>query len=568
MIQTLGKATGQVIQLPDAPHFMGCWGAGALPDSSRPGQPSQPLDQMAISAASGVTDRTQADAWVRIEGDRLILGRDAFGRVPLYWTLVDDLIWFGSRLQDLLPLQAPAVHLPALYGYSCFSYVPNPLTPVVGIFAVPAGTEQIWQTPDAPPQSVKLQEWRATTEAVTEEGRAVAELQGLLKAAIERQTCDLTDEPVGLLLSGGLDSAVVAALLVQAGVDVRAYTLDFGDGIDPEWVYADRVAQHLHIPLTKVDASPRQVKAALIPTVKALDMPFGDGVTVPLYLLCQAARQETTVIFNGEGGDQLFAGWTNKPLIAAGLYQGHQPGAQDFTDDFTQHYLRTFHHLWGYEAQIYQPQVYAQIQELEPADWIASALDPAFTPSLLQRLRRATLMLKGAQNIHPRATALGWASGLRVRSPFCDPELAAWTFGLADPLTLQASCEKYILKRAVEDWLPADIVWREKRGMGVPLTWRCFNHWWHDLGDWLNPDRLRREALFHPNLAAQIVAGELGANRQGRRIGEALWLLIMWEQWRLQVLGEPPGKQSWDHPFWLPRPLWSYKRHLQRQWQD
>jgi asparagine synthase (glutamine-hydrolysing) len=564
-MQTLDKATGQVIQLPDSPHFVGCWGASsaALPNLLK----GQPLDCIAIAAAYGVvTDVALADAWVRIEGGRLILGRDPFGRVPLYWTQVDEWIWFSSRLQDLLPFKDRSVHLPALYGYSCFSYVPTPLTPAEGIFAVPAGTEQVWQTASAPPQSVQLQPWRAATKAVTEEGRAVAELQTLLKAAIERQTRDLPDEPVGLLLSGGLDSAVVAALLVQAGVQVRAYTLDFGDVENPEWGYADRVAQHLHIPLTKVDASPRRVKQALLPTVKALDMPYGDGVTVPLYLLCQAARQDAAVIFNGEGGDQLFAGWTNKPLIAAGLYQSHQP-VQDLTgDDFMQQYLRTFHHLWGYEAQIFQPPIGAQVQHLSAANWVQAALDPVFTNSLLQRLRRASLMLKGAQNIHPRATALGWASGLQVRSPFCDSELAAWTFGLADTLTLQASCEKYILKRAVEDWLPADIVWREKRGMGVPLTSRCFNHWWHDLGDWLNPDRLRQGSIFRPDVAAQIVSGELGL--QGRRTGEALWLLMMWEQWRSQVLGDPPGPPSWDHPFWLPRPLWSYKRYLQRQWQD
>jgi asparagine synthase (glutamine-hydrolysing) len=574
MMQTLNKATGRIFQRSDSPHFMGCWGdALAAPSGLPVGWPdSKPLDQIGIAAAYGFTDLAQADAWVRIDAQgtagapRLILGRDALGRVPLYWTQVDGLIWFSSRLQDLLPLKAQTINLPALYGYSCFSYVPSPLTPVEGIFAVPAGTEQVWQTADTPPQSHQRQEWQQSTKTIADEGLAVAELQGLLKAAIDRQISDLSNEPVGLLLSGGLDSAVVAALLVQAGVKVRAYTLDFGDVENPEWGYADRVAQHLHIPLVKVDASPLRVKAALMPTVKALDMPYGDGVTVPLYLLCQAARQDVTVIFNGEGGDQLFAGWTNKPLIAAGLYQGHQPVQDSNSDDFTQQYLRTFHHLWGYEAQIFQPPIGAQVQQLAAADWVQSALDPAFTSSLLQRLRRATLMLKGAQNIHPRATALGWASGLRVRSPFCDPELAAWSFGLADTLTLQASCEKYILKRAVADWLPADIVWREKRGMGVPLTKRCFNDWWSDWGGWLNPDRLRREAIFRPDLAAQIVSGDLGL--QGRRMGEALWLLLMWEQWRGQVLGDPPGPPSWDHPFWLPQPIWRYKRYLQRQWQD
>ena len=567
---------GHFWQLADAPHFIGYWGAAdGLTEPTRSRLTYLVADaklftQIAISAAQGLTDRDHADAWVQVSSDRLVLGRDAFGRVPLYWTQIDQVIWFTSRLQALLPLSSRSVHLPAVYGYSCFSYVPTPLTPVAGIFTVPAGTEQIWSAIEQldQPQAQRLKEWREAETLITRETQAIAELQTQLQAAIAAQISDLSTEPVGVLLSGGLDSAVVAALLVQAGVSVRAYTLDFGDVENPEWPYAAQVAQYLNIPLVKVDASAQQVQAALIPTVKALDLPFGDGVTVPLYLLCQAASAEVQVIFNGEGGDQLFAGWTNKPLIAAGLYQAHQPppltGLSDCRlDDFTHHYLRTFHRLWGYETQVFQPAIATQIQSIYPADWLQEALDPAFTHSLLQRLRRATLMLKGAQNIHPRATALGWAHGLKVRSPFCDHALAEWTFQLAGTLALQGSCEKYILKRAVETWLPPDIVWRSKRGMGVPLTARCFNEWWHLLGDWLNPDRLRRENLWQPDLAAQIVSGQLGAHIQGRRIGETLWLLIMWEMWRSHILAEPAGKFTWDHPFWIPRRIWSYSR----QWQ-
>ncbi len=99
-----------------------------------------------------------------------------------------------------------------------------------------------------------------------------------LKIAYPHQSL-LDDAPVGILLSGGLDSAIVAALLVQAGVSVRAYSLDFGDVDDCELPYAEQVAQHLHIPLVKVDASPRRVRSALIPTVQALDLSFGDGVS-------------------------------------------------------------------------------------------------------------------------------------------------------------------------------------------------------------------------------------------------------------------------------------------------
>ncbi|MFN6513449.1 MAG: asparagine synthetase B family protein [Nostoc sp. CreGUA01] len=528
---------------------------------------NSPLLQNQIAGVSASGIFSSPDAWVNLEENNcLILGREPFGKMPLYWTVQGEVIWFATQLQLLLPiLQQPEVSIPGLYGYSCFSYVPTPLTPVTGVFAVAAGTELICQSNCElgilqTPKSQNINSWREVPEQLTDEATAIRELQILLKNSIEQQIADLKDEPVGVFLSGGLDSSVVAALLVQAGVKVRAYTLDFGNAGIPEYPYAEQVAQFLKIPLVKVPAEPNYIKNALIPTVQALDLPFGDGVCVPLYLLSQRASQETQVIFNGEGGDQLFAGWTNKPLIAAGVYQSENPAGEE---TFIQQYLRTFHRLWGYESQVYQPEISAQIENLQPEDWLLATLDATECPSLLHRLRRASLMLKGAQNIHPRATALGLAHGLWVRSPFCNLDLAQWTFRLSGELCLQGACEKYILKRAVENWLPPEIVWRQKRGMGVPLTSWCLNDFWHQIGVWLNPEILAANNHFNPHIAAQIVGGKLGGSIQGRRVGEILWLLIMWQLWRSHFLNENLSKQSWNHPFWLPRWLW---RNYQR-WQ-
>ena len=515
-------------------------------------------------SADGLVD--SADAWVKIDPlNHLILGREAFGRVPLYWTQTEEVIWFASQLKLLLPIiKNPEVSIAGLYGYSCFSYIPTPLTPVNQIFAIPASTQLTWQTSNeleiSEPQEERLLEWRESTNLITDEAAAISQLQTLLKNAIQRQIADLNSEPVGVLLSGGLDSSIVAALLVQAGVNVRAYTLDFGDVGIPEFPYAEQVAQFLNIPLVKVATTPSLIRKSIIPTAQALDLPFGDGVTVPLFLLAQAASQEQ-VIFNGEGGDQLFAGWTNKPLIAAGVYNTVNPRGKE---TFSAQYLRTFHRLYGYEAEIFQPEVYEQVQQINPEDWLQAALDPSFSTSMLHRLRRATLMLKGAQNIHPRATNIGFAHKLKVRSPFCDLPLAEWTFQLSGKLCLQGTCEKYILKRAVENLLPPEIVWREKRGMEVPLTYWCLNQMWGFIGTWLNPGKLRSEKIWQPHLAAHIVAGEIGGTIKNRRLGEMLWLIIMWEVWRTTVLGEESNNYTLDHPFWLPRQLWS----LSRKWKN
>jgi asparagine synthase (glutamine-hydrolysing) len=224
----------------------------------------------------------------------------------------------------------------------------------------------------------------------------------------------------------------------------------------------------------------------------------------------------------------------------------------------TDRYIRTFHRLWGYEAQVFQPGVSARIKDLHPQDWLTDALDETYARAAIHRLRRASLLLKGAQNIQPRATNLAFAHGLQVRSIFCDRELAAWTFQVSGSLYLQGACEKYILKRAVADWLPAEIVWRQKRGMGVPLTSWCLNEWWGDLGQWLNPGILAAEGCWRSDLASRVALGELGF--QGRRIGEILWLLIVWQLWQEHVLGRSIGSRSWHHPFWLPYQVWQKMR--------
>ncbi|MBF2067093.1 MAG: asparagine synthase [Calothrix sp. C42_A2020_038] len=497
------------------------------------------------------------DAWVRIDNGNLVLGREPFGRVPLYWMQQEQVIWFASHLQLLLPfIEAPKVNIAAVYGYTCFSYVPTPLTPVSKIHAVPAGTQISWNIHNHLQQKPIL-EWRQAPELIDDEAHCIKELQTLLKQAIHRQISDLNNEPVGICLSGGLDSSIIAALLVQAGVKVKAYTLDFGNIGIAEYPYAEMVANYLSIPLVKVDASPSRVQKALIPTIKALDLPFGDGVTVPLYLLAQTASQETDVLFNGENGDQLFAGWTNKPLIAATLYQIEHPEGEE---RFVRQYLRTFHRLWGYEESVYQTGIKHLINSSDIENYLQEALDLQYTGELMHHLRRASLMLKGAQNIQPRATNIALSHMLKVRSPFCDLALTEWTFRLSGKLILQGSCEKYILKRAVEEWLPKEIVWRTKRGMGVPLTYWCLHKFWYKLGDWLNPSILRSEGIFQPDIAAKIVSGELSAAITGRRVGEILWLLVMWELWRVHVFGETPSYKDWNHPFVLPRQFWRYYR--------
>jgi asparagine synthase (glutamine-hydrolysing) len=114
------------------------------------------------------------------------------------------------------------------------------------------------------------------------------------------------------------------------------------------------------------------------------------------------------------------------------------------------------------------------------------------------------------------------------------------------------------LKRAVENWLPPDIVWREKRGMGVPLTNWCLGPLWRAVGEYLTPSVLEDEGIFQPDIAPRVALGQLSGHVQGRRIGEILWLLLMWQSWRRAVLKEevnPP----FHNLFWMPPQWWQWR---------
>jgi asparagine synthase (glutamine-hydrolysing) len=407
-----------------------------------------------------------------------------------------------------LPGAPRAVDPAALHGYLCFSHPPEPRTLFAGVQRVP--------TP-AP--------WREAPAPADEDG-AAGHLRALLAASAERMRG--AERDVGVYLSGGLDSSLVAALLARAGARVHLFSLDFGPPWDVELEHAAAVAAHLGRPLHRVPARARDVARALEPTAAALHQPFGDPVTVPLYLLGRAARDHVGLVFNGEGGDQLFGGWATKPMLAAEAYGGAGYSRESA-------YLATYHRFHGAEERLLTPAARAAIGSVDAGAWLRPALDAPGLPTLLHRLRAANIRLKGAQNIAPRMTQLAAAHGLTARAPFMDRALAEWTFTLPADFFLRGASEKHLLKRAAEGLLPDALIHRPKRGMGVPAT-----EW---LRGWLGPlrreaarrlssRRLRRDGWFHPDYVRALRRGDddPGETRR-RRGGEKLWALLMLHVW-------------------------------------
>jgi asparagine synthase (glutamine-hydrolysing) len=453
---------------------------------------------------------------------RVEVGVDPFGLRGAYLSECAD----GTRCGSLPQLVRSAggtggeLDAQAIHGYLCFSYVPHPLTAFKDVRALGAGARWTYQAGNS--ETTSNRDWRERAAGLRElDGLPV--LERLLLQSVQRSLGD--EKEAAVFLSGGLDSSLIAALLGSLGVRVHLLTLDFGEPYNVEVEFAEEVAAHLKLPLRRVPAGPREVRSALGPTASALAQPFGDGVTVPLYLLGKAAAEMCGLIFNGEGGDQLFGGWANKPVLASELY-GDTGNAREAT------YLATYHRFLGETDELYSPRAKALVGRQDEGKWIRVGLNPTGFQSLLHRLRAANLHLKGAQNIAPRCVQLAAAHGLRAATPFFDPALTDWTFTLSPELLLAGSTEKHLLKLVASRYLPARIVWREKRGMGVPLT------------DWLegplrglvrgrlSPLRLKRDGWFDPGFVQRLSARrEPRGDLRRRRTGEKLWALLMLHAW-------------------------------------
>ena len=477
----------------------------------------------------GTDEDAGCSATIAPDGGALTLACDPFGLHGVFYTQTGGTFWAASdpRLLQNLPGAPSGLSPAALHGYLCLSHVPTPLTMTAGVSALPAGHRLTVTAGHV--QEVCGPVWREREPSPLDDEAIAGELRGLLRAAVARRLGSARD--VAVFLSGGLDSSLIAALLAEAGARVHLFTLDFGPPFDTELSHARQVAAHLRRPLHVVPARPAQIRGALEASGAALSQPFGDGVVVPLYLLGQAARAHgLDTIFNGEGGDQLFGGWANKPMIAAELYR---PAGGDLEAEREATYLATYHRFWGLTDQLYTPQTRAAVAGEDAGAWVRPALTADGFPSLLHRLRAANLRLKGAQNIAPRAVQLGAAHGLRVQMPFFDRALTDWTFGPPPEWFLRGACEKHGLKRAAEAFLPAEIVRREKRGMGVPTTEWCLGPLRREVGRWLSPRRLKRDGLFDPEAVARLRRGEDHAGEfRRRRVGEKLWTLLMYHVWR------------------------------------
>ena len=497
---------------------------------------------------------------------RLLIARDRFGEKPLYWGVFDNTLLFASEPKVLLahPAVRPALNLNALRQYLSFDYVPVPLSIYEGINKLPAAhrltleggrlnVERYWQL------SYK------TAEPVPSENEAAERLRELMADAVRMRL--VSDVPLGVLLSGGVDSSTVAALAVRASSEaVKTFSISFAESSFDESAYARGVAKFLGTDHHEERLS-ANLAANLVSEIGAwMDEPFSDPSLVPTYLLSRFTRKHVTVALGGDGGDELFAGypmyaghrWAEvykrfPTVLRRGLFEPVVKLLPVKTKNLSFDYkaLRfvtgakydpvTRHHVWfgsftpEEQQQLLTPEALAASDGEIYADAraIAGECDSA---DLVTQMQSVDTRLYLAEDILTKVDRASMAVSLEVRAPFLDPRVAEFAASLPCNYKLRGVKTKYILKKAVHDLLPAFVTRRGKKGFGVPVAEWLKVKLRPLARDLLSPERVRRAGVFDPDFVARLQDEHERGVANHRKL---LWTLLMFELWHESFVETP-----------------------------
>jgi asparagine synthase (glutamine-hydrolysing) len=477
------------------------------------------------TAALGKLDGPWAIA-ARID-DRIVLARDALGEKPMYYgDPRDGRALFASEVKAFYadPGFAATPDPAALIALLVFSFIPGARSMFVGVHELEPGRfVELDAVGNAGPSRAHWELHEHIEER--DETEFAREIERLCDAAVERRLP--ADGRVCATLSGGVDSSAVVALLARRGLRPICFSAAFGDGQPNELGYARLVAEHCKVEHRILDVEPEGFLDILPRVIWNLDDPLCDCITVPNYLLAQAAAKEASVVFNGEGGDPLFGGPKNKFLILGEWYRAY--GGYDRASA----YLSSFHKFFDHLGELCTP-------ELLISSGGAAALEDYVRPFLdegmgnfLNRLMHLNVKLKGGQNILVKVDKMLSANGVEPASPLFDRKLAEFSFAIPPVLKRRGDVEKYIFKKSIEHLLPHPVVYRKKAGMGVPL-----NHWFRReplrgyTREVLLSPQARARGWFDMKFVERLIAGKIPPTMVGRdRSGELLWMLLAIELW-------------------------------------
>ena len=485
---------------------------------------------------------------------RLFGSRDRFGKKPLYWFKEGETFAFASELPALLQHpNCPRNLSPlSLKKYFAYCYIPAPRSIYERVWKLPGGHSFTFDL-----ASRELKTWRWWEFVIENPAPHVRgainlrhdilceEIRATLERAVQRRL--MSDVPLGVFLSGGIDSSAIAALAakhVPAG-QLNTFSIGFNEASFDESGYAQFVAAQLGT-RHRNETLDLDKSVALLPEIVAkLDEPLGDGSLLPTYLLSRFTRQHVTVALGGDGGDELFAGYDPfRALRAAELYAKLVPRPVHHAIRLVAARLPVSHENVSFDFKIkrtlmglsYPPKLWNAVWmgALEPSDLAQlfrepcdeeeiyseaiEAWDRCAQPNLVDRALQFYTNLYLQDGILAKVDRASMMCSLEARSPFLDIEVVDLARRIPWQLKLRGGQTKWILKRALAPLLPREIIERKKKGFGMPI------------GRWLREGKFDFDhARTFPHLDVAFAERQHAAHMAGVRDER----LFLWSYWLL-----------------------------------
>ena len=492
----------------------------------------------------------------------LLLARDRLGKKPLYYWRRDGLLVFASEPKALLrhPAVGRALDLTALEHYVAFGYTPAARSIFDDIAKLPPAhvatlardvltLHRYWALPAGTPTPVAPDELRA---------RVRAEVRDAVRARLE------ADVPLGVFLSGGVDSSVIVACMRELNVGrVATFSIGFGaDASHDERPYARAVARRFETEHHEEVLEPKA--AELVDSVlRALDEPFADSSAIPTLAVAETAARRLKVALSGIGGDETFAGyprylgvrvsetWARVPRV---LRAGAEALARRlFRESTASRNLGDWVRRFADGAGRPMPERYIGWTRFFDAPALATLATPALARVFggdVEAAHRAAWSTRGhgdavdgawridlttyvPDDLLTMADRMSMARSLELRAPFCDHRLIEFSLTIPPATKLAGGSLKAVLKAAFADVLPPEVVRRRKQGFMIPLGRWLRTDLRHLLDDALAPERVRARGLWRPEVVARLVSEHLSGVRMH---GDRLWTLLVLELWMREYL--------------------------------
>ena len=489
----------------------------------------------------------------------LYLIRDHAGIKPLFYQRDNQYFRFGSEIKAILAdcrvRRRPS--LQALHDFLTFDYVPGPQTAFEDIYEVPPGH---WMKVDWEGRVDVRRYWDVSWEVdeSIDEISASHRALDLMDQAIRRQL--VADVPVGVMLSGGMDSSTIVALMHRhISEPIHTFSVGFEDQSFNELPYARIVAKQFGAVQREVVVTPQTVRELLPVYLNFIDEPYADGSAIPTYCVSQIAAKEVVVLLSGEGGDEIFAGYETyaayqaakwfkrlprwvRQMVIAPIVNGLPTSDKKLSLEFKmkrflggQDLSPAQAHLWwrivfseAQKLELYSDRVREQLTVAPSERFFIEEFNRVQTKEPLSRIMQIDASIFLPDDLMIKNDRMSMAHSLEARVPMTDTNLIRFMAQVPARLKMPRLRKKNIMRRAMQDILPVEILNKKKVGLEMPYS-RWFKNELKDLlVQYLGPTRIAERGLFKPQSVQAVVDEHIMGRRDN---GRALWGLLNYMVW-------------------------------------